>query len=303
MRGVVLIALGHPLYTHMAYNLALSLRFHSDIPIVLFTQGGGINYLFADQKEIFSEIRELPQEFYIVDGKEHFIKSKLHLYDLTTFDETIFIDSDTIFSPYKKIENLFDDNKDCEIQFACRGDKQMEEGIKSEWVNLSEVKEIHGFNHWYELSSEFIYWKQGEVAQKVFDTAIDYYSNHGMGIKKWVAVNGKLQIENKPNCIMEFAGGIPDEVPFSMSLESTQTKIKSPYVPSYWQPAYFTKVIPDEKIKQDFYIISAGGATKQPNIERIYNNLAKFYCSKTERKRVHYMLPEKRRELTERKSI
>ena len=303
MRGVVLIAGGHPLYTHMAYNLALSIRNHSDIPIVLFYAGAGIGYLFQDQKEIFSELFELPREFYMVEGKEHFIKSKLHLYDLTPFDETIFLDADTIFSPFKNIENLFKENTDCEIQFACRGEKTMEQNIKSEWVNLQEIKNLHGFEHWYELSSEVIYWKQTEAAQNVFDCAIDYYSNHGMGIKKWVVKNGKRELEKKENCIMEFAGGVPDEVPFSLALERTGTKIKSPYTPSYWQPAYFKKVLPDVEIQQKFYLISAGGATMQPNIKRIYNNLAKHYARHTKKKRAAYQLVAKGKEIAERKNI
>lgn len=246
MRGIVLIAAGHPMYTHMAHNLAMSIRHHSNIPIVLFAHGAGINYLFDDQQSIFSKIEQIPDEFFMVDGKPQYIKIKTHLYDMTPFDETIFIDSDAIFSPFKTIDALFDENKDCDIQFACRGDKTMEQGTKSEWVNLAEIKEKFGFEHWYELSSEFIYWKQTEIAQDLFDRAKYYYLNHGMNIKRWVGD----KLEDKANAIQEFAGGIPDEVPFSIAIEMMGLKIKSPYIPSYWQPAYFTKVIPDVEIQK-----------------------------------------------------
>lgn len=283
----------------MAYNLALSIRHHSDIPIVLFYQGAGITYLFEDQKEVFSDIQELPIEFYMNEGKPHYVKPKLHLYDLTPFDETIFLDADMIFSPFKTIEDLFEENKDREIQFACRGEKRMDQTTKSEWVNLSEIENIHGFNHWYELSSEVIYWKQGDVAQIVFDTAIDYYSNHGMGIKRWIGE----KLEEKENAIQEFAGGIPDEVPFSLALEKTETKIVAPYVPSYWQPAFFTKILKDIDIQKNYYLISAGGASVQSNIKRIYDNLAKYYCGNTEKKRSFYPLMPKQKSLPERRKI
>ena len=298
-RGIVLIAAHHPYYSHMAYNLALSIRHHSDIPIILFSHGEGVNYLFEDQKEVFTEIRELPIEFYMNEGKPHFVKPKLHLYDLTPFDETIFLDADMIFSPFKTIEDLFEENKDVEIQFACRGEKNMSQTIKSEWVNLSEIQNIHGFNHWYEVSSEVIYWKQGDVAQRFFDTAIDYYSNHGMAIKRWVGD----KLEEKENAIQEFAGGVPDEVPFSLALEKTETKIKSPYAPSYWQPAHFTKITPDLDIQKTYYLISAGGAMVQSNIKRIYDNLAKHYSQNTEKKRSFYPLLAKQKLLPERKKI
>lgn len=298
-RGVILIAAGHPYYSHMAYNLALSIRHHSDVPIVLFYEGAGINYLFEDQKEIFTDIQELPEEFYMNEGNPHYVKPKIHLYDLTPFDETIFLDADMIFSPFKMIEDLFEENKNREIQFACRGEKRMDEATKSEWVNLSEIQNIHGFNHWYEVSSEVIYWKQGEVAQMFFDTAIDYYSNHGMNIKRWVGD----KLEEKENAIQEFAGGVPDEVPFSLALEKTGVKIVAPYIPSYWQPAYFTKIIPDLDIKKNFYLVSAGGAMVQSNIKRIYDNLAKHYTQNTTKKRSFYQLIPKQKILAERKKI
>ncbi len=299
MIGVVLIAAGHPMYTHMAYNLALSIRYHSQIPIALFAHGGGLKYLFDDQKDVFTTINEIPDEFFMVDAKPQYIKTKTHLYDMTPFDETIFIDSDAIFSPFKTIEGLFEENKDCDIQFACRGDKTMEQTIKSEWVNLSEIKDKFGFNHWYELSSEFIYWKQGDVAQDVFDRAKYYYLNHGMDIKRWVGD----KLEQKKNAIQEFAGGVPDEVPFAIALEQLEIKIKSPYTPSYWQPAFFTKVIPDVKVQKDYYFISAGGATIQSNIKRMYDNLAKHYSMRTVKKRPAYQLVAKQKLIPERKKI
>lgn len=299
MRGIVLIAAGHPLYTHYAYNLALSIRVRSDIPIVLFYQGDGITYLFDDQKAVFSDRFEIPLEYYAVGDRHEYIKIKTHLYEMTPFDETIFLDADMILSPFKNIEDLFNENKDCNIQFACRGDKKMSEGIHSEWVNLKEVAAIFDIDHWYELSSEVIYWKQSEQAQAVFETAKYYYSHHGMDRKRWV--NGKLEI--KDNAIMEFAGGIPDEVPFGIALEKCGVKIRSPYLPSYWQPYYFTKIHSEIDIQKNFYLISTGGATKQTNIERLYNNLCKHYSQQTEKKRVPYQLQEKRKLISERNKI
>lgn len=296
-KGVVLIAAGMPLYTHYAANLAMSIRDHSGIPIVLFTEGAGINYLFQDQKDLFTDILELPVEFYMTIDGPRYVKAKLHLYDLSPFDETLFLDVDMIFSDTrlsgKKIEDLFKENEKREIQFACRGEKKMQEGIRSEWVNLTEVKNIHGFDHWYELSSEVIYFKKGETAQKVFDTAIQYYDNPGMGIKRWVIENGHAKLEEKANAIAEFAGGIPDEVPFSMALEKTGVKIQAPYLPSYWQPQYFAKLIPDAEVQRRFPLVSIGGAALQPNTKRIYNTLVKHYASKTIHNRTYWAVAKK----------
>lgn len=297
-KGVVLISGGHPMYSHYAANLAMSIRDHSDIPIVLFYEGAGLSYLFQDQKDLFTDILELPIEYYMTTDGARYVKAKLHLYDLSPFDETLFLDVDMIFSDTrisgKKIEDLFKENEMREIQFACRGEKKMDEGIRSEWVNLSEVKNIHGFDHWYELSSEFIYFKKGETAQKVFDTALNYYDNPGMEIKRWIVENGRPKLEEKPNAIAEFAGGIPDEVPFSFALEKLGVKIKAPYLPSYWQPFYFAKTIPDVEVQRRFPLVSIGGAALQPNTQRIYNTLAKYYAGKTLHKRSPYQAVAKK---------
>lgn len=303
MRGVVLIAAGHPLYTHYAFNLALSIRDHSSIPIALFYQGAGLSQLLPYQHHVFSQIEEIPKEYYTENGKEVFIKVKTHLYDLTPFDETVFLDADMVFSPFKKIEDLFDENKDREIQFACRGDKNMQDNIHSEWVSLPEIKEKFGFEHWYELSSEVIYFKKGETAKKVFDLAKHYYSNHGMNIKRWVVVAGKYELEKKPNAITEFAGGVPDEVPFSIALEVAGVKIKSPYVPSYWQPQHFKKITSDVEVKKNYYLISIGGKKLQTNTERIYNSLMSHYHRMAGIKRSPYPAQIKEKLLHERKKI
>lgn len=298
-RGIILIASGHPYYTHMAYNLAMSIRFHSEIPIILFHDTIGIKYLFKDQQEVFTDMVELPHEFYYVDGKAQYVKSKLHIYDLSPFEETVFLDADMIFSPYKKVEDLFDENRDKLIQFACRGERSMADKTKSEWVTLSEIQAVHGFTHWYELSSEVIYFKKCEQVQEFFDIANYYYHSHGMEVKRWV--NNVL--EKKVNAIQEFAGGIPDEVPFSLAFEKSGMKITAPYRPSYWQPEFVNKTIPDVDIQKKHYLISAGGATMQPNIKRIYDNLAKHYARHTVHKRPPYQLRAKRDLIKERSKI
>lgn len=305
-KGVVLIAGGHPIYTHYAYNLALSIRDHSQIPIMLYYHGAGISYLFQDQLEVFTSIEELPQEYFMVDGKEQFVKSKLHLYELSPFDETIFLDTDTIFTDTrvsgKTIEMLFEENANSDIQFACRAEKNMDEPTRSEWITLSEIEAKYGFKHWYELSSEFIYFKKNKVAKSVFDKALYYYFNHGLGTKKWIIENGQKKLEEKPG-ITEFAGGIPDEVPFGLALESLGVSIKAPYHPSYWQPEFFNRTIPDNEIIRNHYLISIGGAALQPNTRRIYDDHAKHYCGKTTFKRAAYRAVEKSSVLKERRFI
>jgi len=294
MKGVVLIASGHPYYSHMAYNLAVSIRDKSQIPITLFHQGVGLSFLFDDQKSIF-DLRELPYECVLEKGKEEHYKAKTCIYDLSPYDETIFFDADMIFSPYKKLDDLFTDLQNTDLQFACHGEKNMDENTFSEWVDLKEVHEKYGFTHWYDLSSEVIYFKKNDAVKKFFDDAKEYYSTHGLKLKQ-------MQVAGREPVTM-FKSGTPDELPFSLSMEKNGIKIDAPYFPSYWQPRYFTKITKDEDVWRNFYLLSAGGAYIQPNVKRMYDNRTKDNARRMGINHVPYQLVAKSNIMKERNLI
>ena len=57
MKGIVLIALKDNYYARAAYNLVLSLRFHSpEIPVALVYSGDSISYLNEVQRAEFSHL-------------------------------------------------------------------------------------------------------------------------------------------------------------------------------------------------------------------------------------------------------
>lgn len=293
-KGIVLIATGHNYYTHMALNLAVSLRYKSSLPITLFHSGSGIEFLFEDQKSIF-DLRELPYECILEKGNVEPYKAKTFIYDLSPYDETLYLDVDMIFSPYKCVDDIFKELKDIQLQFACHGEKNMDQSTFSEWVDLKDVKEKYGFNHWFDVSSEFIYFKKSDEVKKVFDDAKEFYSTHGLQLKQ-------LKREGMQPVTM-FQSGTPDELPFSLSLEKNNYCMTSPYFPSYWQPRYFTKTKGDQDIWKEFYLLSAGGAYLQPNVKRMYDNQMKNYFRLMGLTRPPYQLIAKSQIMKERKFI
>ena len=294
MKGIILLATTVPYYTHMAYNLAVSIRNKSDIEITLFHEGAGLDYLFEDQKKIFNLI-PLPLCYITENGKREPYKAKTCIYDLSPYDETLYLDVDMIFSPYKSADQIFQELKGTPLQFAVHGEKTMDENLKSEWVDLSEVKEKYGFNHWYDLSSEFIYFEKCDATKKIFDDAKEFYSTHGLKLKEFKEEGREPQVM--------FKSGTPDELPFSLSLEKNNYKIKAPYYPSYWQPRYFNKIKKEEEIWNNFYLLSVGGAVSINYIKRIYDNRAKTSFQKMGIDRVPYQLVNKRQIMPERKLI
>lgn len=97
-RGVVLLAMGSPLYGRMAFNCALTLKAQRpQTPVRLWWQGRALQELQQQHLDFFDELIELPQDYYIYDGKAQYFKVKTRLNELTPFDETLYLDADVAF--------------------------------------------------------------------------------------------------------------------------------------------------------------------------------------------------------------
>ena len=110
-KGVLLIALGHSQYGNMAVNLANSIKYNNKNTKIhlVYTESAFsqvTDFSNFDSKEI------CPKEYYKNGEQTVFIKAKTHLYDLTPFDETIFLDVDTILFGGKDFNKFFDEFKD-----------------------------------------------------------------------------------------------------------------------------------------------------------------------------------------------
>lgn len=292
-KGVVLIALGHPFYSHVAFNLAASIKYHGDIPITILCSETSLNQLRPEYRIIWNEI--------VIDinklrrnGEIEYLKAKTFLYDYSPYDKTIFLDVDTILTPFKNFNDLFNLNG---IVFANRGEVT-DGGGKSQWVDVKDVFAAYEINHWYDLSSEFIYFDKSEINKKFFDDAKRYYDDDSIPIVTFKEKNK----EGKKGITM-FNGGKPDEIPFGIAIEKNNIRFQSPFLPSYWQPQYFDKAQTSDQIKRNFYIVSAGGAFVQSNIKKIYDDLAKAYFSKLQIKNIPYQLIAKSKLIHERVQI
>lgn len=291
--GIILIALGHPYYSHMAYNLAVSIKYHGDIPITMICSKGSLNQLHDWQRHIWDEV-EIDLNQLQRNGNIEYLKAKTLIYDLSPYDKTIFLDVDTLLLPFKNFNDLFKLNG---LVFANRGEVA-EGGGKSQWVDVKEIFTTYDINHWYDLSSEFIYFEKSDLNKKVFDDAKKYYDDDSIPV-----VTFKEKHKEKKNGITMFAGGKPDEIPFGIAIEKNNIRFQSPFLPSYWQPQYFNVSKTEDFIKKNFYMLSAGGAFVQSNVKKIYDQTAKGYFSHNKIKKEPYRLVAKSKLIPERSLI
>ena len=254
--GILTIALKHPLYGRFAYNLALSIK--SADPqqkISVIADEPALSHLHEGQRMIFDRIITPAEHQYKRGDAIKPLICKFYLNDLTPYEEeTLFVDSDMLFSPMCNFSRLWGEMKDVDWTMANRGANDPDKGI-SEWVDSSKLREAYGqINQWFDLSSEWIYWKNTPLADAIFVDARRFYDE------------GKLLTR-------QFAGDKPDEPFFNLSLDYNEHQPhKAPWQPTYWQPAV-RKVLNAMQVKQLYYAFSAGGNHLPTNQQRIYDEL------------------------------
>lgn len=253
MKGVLTMALKHPLYGRYAYNLALSIK-SADMrtQVAVIADEEGLRHLHPGQRMIF--------DYIIPPAVEKPLVNKFHLINLSPFEETLFVDADMIFSPLANFEEFWNSMKDVQWTMANRGKDDLVKGI-SEWTTKEDIYEAYGrspiYNwEWYDLSSEWIYFKKNDLSYTIFAKAEKYYDDNYLKVRP-------------------FAGDRPDEPYFNLALMNTPHEPhQAPYQPTYWQPAMkgFPGIM---AIKKGWMAFSVGGKLIPQQQQQVYDELLK----------------------------
>jgi hypothetical protein len=255
-KGILIQALGHYNYYQMAVALAASIKVNESLPICLVT-----THIVEEQHKFLFDIVKPPNEAHISNkGKIEFIKAKLFMYDLSPFDQTIFLDVDQLVIANRKLSNLFSELQD--VQFTCSNTGI---AIKSIWCNIDEVFKLYGTKPFYNLHSEFVYFKKCKEVKKYFDTAKKVYK------------------DNKITSAINFANAtMADELALQCASIITNVKPHQQFfTPNFWFETNpkIALSFPYE-LDESFYTYSIGGNSVPPKIKDNYNLLAKHYFAK-----------------------
>lgn len=265
MRGIVLIALGSPDYIRMAYNLTVSIKASEDVSISLVTTDNLRNYLTPKQASIFENIIDCPVEYYHLDNSVSYVKAKVHLYDISPYDQTLFIDSDTAWNASKKPSELFDSLNGMSITFKNTGyysiseNKSYDNPKYTYWYDVNEMVTAYKIKtDVYQIQSEFIYFEKNKTSKKFFNDAIKIYTNQKVSSK--IPFAGRL---------------ISDEMAFSISLALNNLK---PHIvnwfPTYWHFLSTEKIIENPSIfVNNYYVFSIGGTNAPGYVISFYRNI------------------------------
>lgn len=255
MKGVVLIAAGHFYYGQWAQNLCLSIKYNDMfLPVSLAWKGRGLETI---NTKFFDKVIELTDEQTHRNGVEDFLKPKTCLWDITPYEETIFIDADVILFQNKPLSELLK-TLDCDFTIGCRNEDNLEEGKELQWATNEEIIEKYGSGTLYHLSSEFIYFRKSKT-KEFFELVKKIYNDPEITYKR-------------------FNGGIADELAFQLAMKVMDMKPhKVPFLPFYWE--HFEKKNARVSQIKDYYGYSMGGVMNRDESVQIYNGLAHFYAN------------------------
>lgn len=284
-KGVVLIAIGHHNFGRMAAGLAASIKVCGDIPISLIHSKSVLQDLSEDEKSLFNLI-EINEKEYTKDGEPRYLRPKLLLYELSPYDETIYLDVDMVWLN-RSIIDLFEECKSHDFIMKNYGWKKLKDSPNDgkAWCTFSDIALVYKLSEQknYHLSSEVIYFKKTKEVKKLFNTSIKIFDEPKIGYRV-------------------FAGYMADEMAFQIAMMLVELY---PAIDE-WQPVYWRQSnnaqCTIQRLNENFYAMSMGGIRASEKEQSIYNIMVQSAYQKLSIPRPHRWV-NKNRFLNERKII
>ena len=257
--GVLIVAMKHPYYGCLAYNLALTLRAaQKDIAIHVIADDIALSYLDATRREVFDK------ELKAKSDSPFDVKLSLDMY--TQFDCTLYMDADTAWLNKKPAE-MFDALSGVAWTCANHGavlEKDLTDST-SQWLraDIKEFYSAHGLKGaWPRLSSEMMYFEKGKESSALFSAA--------------------RKFKPKTNYV-QFAGGIPDELALGVAVMQTEMRPhEEPWHPAYWEYAHAARPQQMSQINSEYFAYSIGGNILTELMKQQYGDITKRAATTTQ---------------------
>jgi hypothetical protein len=262
----------------MALNLAMSIRVSNPNTQIALVCNEGVESKFNYfEKQYFSHFIEINPKAYTIKGKVEIPLAKTIIYELSPFDETVYIDSDSIWIKNKKVDNLFNTYKGVNFGFTLyhpNAHYPVDSDNSNFWFKEGEtVRDLRKYfpklkkdAYYYHLQSSFLYFKKSKQAEAIFNKAKDLFIKRDFEFRDW-------------------ADSMPDELAFSLSLLNLDYKIENPYKDIFYYPmSEITEdgvkrgVKPIERgfIEKNYFFISMAGHVMNKGLKDLYNDHVKW---------------------------
>lgn len=242
-RGIILIALGNPLYYGYARNLVATIRAYD--PAVSIT-------LFCDditksriEPQLSVTVKQLDEKYYTLNGQFAPFKAKLMMPKFTPYKKTLYLDVDMAWL-YHPTYDIFQELDGVPFAIANGG-----AGSTCIWANANAMKKAYGEAPIYHLYSECIYFETGEI----FKAALPEFQ------------------DPKVNTIPWAGGKCSDEFAFIAAIMKTGIlPHKAGWMPIFWYHRDKRKMAVHPAIlTHKYYGYSLGGNHLPEFVKRNYN--------------------------------
>lgn len=261
-KGVCIVAVGHPYYGRMAFNLAKTIKaIDRTCPIQLITDGSAMAHVAEAQRWVFDQTTHATT----ANG----FKVKLQIDEVCAFDECILMDADCAWvsksSPLHLIEQL---GAQCDFTGITEGYYDIDEPEKSDlsdkyylWADAEEL--INKYNlagKIYQWRTEFMYIKKCELVNNLFGSARHVYDNAQTDL-------ASLKL---------FANHVPDEL--GINVAACICKIaphKYKWQPTFWHRLHNDNAPQLESLYGNYYALSCGSNVNSMNVKKLYDRVVK----------------------------
>lgn len=275
-RGILLLAIGSFEYLSMAENLAMSIKdVEPDIKIALAHNYNEVN------SKWFDKFIKVPKKAYTTKGTTEFIKAKTYIYDLSPFDNTLFLDVDMVWLFKKKPSELMSEVNGCNWTMSNTGKADY-----SVWADINEIKATYPDTDMWNYHSECIYFQKNETTKQYFDKTKELFDNP--------TINTNM-----------FAGArLSDEIAFQLaSIETNQYPHKENWLPIYWYARARNEMyMMPYQLTNKYYAYSIGGNQTPTTVKKNFTDISKYHSDKSKSGKI-YNIRDKRLFIKERKTI
>jgi hypothetical protein len=256
-RGILTIAVGSTIYGKLAINLLVSIKRNSKIPVKVIYNKSAFAGL-EPYLDMFDQKYEVPNNVNPVAFSMQ-MKVSMSLSSVNDFDQTLYLDADTIICPKFKVDSWFDELKG--IPFTAYNNAIYKLGEKpfpyyKTWAKPNDILKHFPLSKESlipQINSSFLYWERGKVSDDVF-----YYA--------WVATLKPIKHE-------KFRGAFPDELAFNIGCALSGVM---PHRKTY-RPIHLyilSENLSKEYIYENFGGMSVVGKEVPPKIVQTYNDFA-----------------------------
>lgn len=287
-KGIIIFALKHTLYGRLAYNLVVSIKAVEDFPVTVIRSGKSLSHLSESQLKIFDNVIDLPEDAPNSCG------AKMWVDLLSPYEETLLLDADMIWFPYKKPSELFDYLSELDFTAPAEGyhvyqgtDHKVNE-LYYFWADPNEIGAVYGLpkgRRIYQWRSETLYFKKTEEVKSMFQLARKVFLKPGLTTMK------------------TYATGVADELGLNVACAVHDLH---PHVLE-WHPAYWHMLngghVPElQGLYHNYYLATFGSNIANSQSKLLYDKLMRTACYKQGLSHV-FPLQSKRESIPERVKI